>query len=479
VTATTTLRARAGTDRPAYRSIDPATGQLVTEVPTATDTEVEEALAAAGTAFRDWRSRPIDERAAVAARVGELFAERADELAAIATQEMGKPVSEAREEAQFCAEIFGYFAAQGPALAADQALPTPHGTGRAVLQRRPVGVLLGIMPWNYPYYQVARFAAPNLVLGNTILLKHAESCPRAALALQQLMDDAGVPAGAYANVFASHDQVADIIADPRVQGVSLTGSERAGAKVAEIAGRNLKKVVLELGGSDPYVVLDTDDVRESARTAFATRMGNTGQACNSNKRMIVMADLYDEFVAELTRQAEALTPGDPAEAAPGTFAPLSSRAAAEGLARQIRAAVDAGATLHAGGRLLEGPGAYLEPTVLTGITPDMAAHHEELFGPVAVVYRVADDAEALALANDTPYGLGGAVFSTDPDRARRLAEGLDAGMAAVNAAEAEGAEMPFGGVKRSGYGRELGPLGMDEFVNKRLLYVKDRPAGEG
>jgi succinate-semialdehyde dehydrogenase/glutarate-semialdehyde dehydrogenase len=479
VTATSTLRARAGTDRPAYRSIDPATGQLVTEVPTATDTEVEEALTAAGTAFRDWRSRPIDERAAVAARVGELFAERADELAVIATQEMGKPVSEAREEAQFCAEIFGYFAAQGPALAADQALPTPHGTGRAVLQRRPVGVLLGIMPWNYPYYQVARFAAPNLVLGNTILLKHAESCPRAALALQQLMDDAGVPAGAYANVFASHDQVADIIADPRVQGVSLTGSERAGAKVAEIAGRNLKKVVLELGGSDPYVVLDTDDVRESARAAFATRMGNTGQACNSNKRMIVMADLYDEFVAELTRQAEALTPGDPAEAAPGTFAPLSSRAAAEGLARQIRAAVDAGATLHAGGRLLEGPGAYLEPTVLTGITPDMAAHHEELFGPVAVVYRVADDAEALALANDTPYGLGGAVFSTDPDRARRLAEGLDAGMAAVNAAEAEGAEMPFGGVKRSGYGRELGPLGMDEFVNKRLLYVKDRPAGEG
>ena len=439
---------------------------------------MQEALAGADAAFRAWRTLPIEERAAVAARVGTLFTERVEELAAVITEEMGKPLAEARDEVAFCAEIFAYFAEQGPALAADQPI-TASGGGRAVVQKRPVGVLLGIMPWNYPYYQVARFAAPNLVLGNTILLKHAESCPRAALALQQLMDDAGVPAGAYANVFASHDQVADIIADPRVQGVSLTGSERAGAKVAEIAGRNLKKVVLELGGSDPYVVLDTDDVRESARTAFATRMGNTGQACNSNKRMIVMADLYDEFVAELTRQAEALIPGDPAEAAPGTFAPLSSRAAAEGLARQIRAAVDAGATLHAGGRLLEGPGAYLEPTVLTGITPDMAAHHEELFGPVAVVYRVADDAEALALANDTPYGLGGAVFSTDPDRARRLAEGLDAGMAAVNAAEAEGAEMPFGGVKRSGYGRELGPLGMDEFVNKRLLYVKDRTAGEG
>ena len=462
----------------AYRSVNPATGRVLAEHPTATDAQVQEALAGADAAFRAWRTLPIEERAAVAARVGTLFAERVEELAAVITEEMGKPLAEARDEVAFCAEIFAYFAEQGPALAADQPI-TASGGGRAVVQKRPVGVLLGIMPWNYPYYQVARFAAPNLVLGNTILLKHAESCPRAALALQQLMDDAGVPAGAYANVFASHDQVADIIADPRVQGVSLTGSERAGAKVAEIAGRNLKKVVLELGGSDPYVVLDTDDVRESARAAFATRMGNTGQACNSNKRMIVMADLYDEFVAELTRQAEALTPGDPAEAAPGTFAPLSSRAAAEGLARQIRAAVDAGATLHAGGRLLEGPGAYLEPTVLTGITPDMAAHHEELFGPVAVVYRVADDDEALALANDTPYGLGGAVFSTDPERARRLAEGLDAGMAAVNAAEAEGAEMPFGGVKRSGYGRELGPLGMDEFVNKRLLYVKDRTAGEG
>ncbi|MFI7580164.1 NAD-dependent succinate-semialdehyde dehydrogenase [Kocuria kalidii] len=460
----------------AYRSVNPATGQVLAEHPTATDAQVRDALAGADAAFRAWRAVPIEERAAAAARVGALFAERAEELAAIITEEMGKPISEAREEAEFCAEIFGYFAEQGPALAADQPISTSGG-GRAVIQKRPVGVLLGIMPWNFPYYQVARFAAPNLVLGNTIVLKHAESCPRSALALQQLMDDAGVPASAYVNLFADHGQIAEIIADPRVQGVSLTGSERAGAKVAELAGRNLKKVVLELGGSDPYVVLDAADVQESARAAFATRMANTGQSCNSNKRMIVMDDIHDEFVAELTRQASALTPGDPADDAPGTFAPLSSRAAAEDLASRIRDAVDAGATLHAGGRVLEGPGAYLEPTVLTGITPDMAAHHEELFGPVAVVYRVTGDEEALALANDTPYGLGGAVFSTDPDRARRLAEGLDAGMANVNAPEAEGAEMPFGGVKRSGYGRELGPLGMDEFVNKRLLYVKDGPAG--
>ena len=455
-----------------YRSVNPATGRVLAEHPTATDAQVQEALAGADAAFRAWRTLPIEERAAVAARVGTLFAERVEELAAVITEEMGKPLAEARDEVAFCAEIFAYFAEQGPALAADQPI-TASGGGRAVVQKRPVGVLLGIMPWNYPYYQVARFAAPNLVLGNTILLKHAESCPRAALALQQLMDDAGVPAGAYANVFASHDQVADIIADPRVQGVSLTGSERAGAKVAEIAGRNLKKVVLELGGSDPYVVLDTDDVRESARAAFATRMGNTGQACNSNKRMIVMADLYDEFVAELTRLAAALVPGDPSVEADGTYAPMASRAAAETLATQIREAVEAGATLHTGGALAEGPGAYLAPAVLTGVTPGMAAHHQELFGPVAVVYSVHDDDEALALANDTPYGLGGAVFSTDPERARRLAEQLECGMANVNAAEAEGAGMPFGGVKRSGYGRELGPLGMDEFVNKRLLYIND------
>lgn len=460
------------TASPAYRSVNPATGEVMAEFPTATDDEIRRTLSAADEAFRAWRRRPIEDRAALVARAGRLFEERIDELAPIVTAEMGKPIAEARDEVAFCAEIFGYFAEQGPALAADQEI-TASGGGRAVIQRRPVGVLLGIMPWNYPYYQVARFAAPNLVAGNTVVLKHAESCPRSALALQQLMDDAGIPPGAYLNVFASHEAVADIIADPRVAGVSLTGSERAGAKVAEIAGRNLKKVVLELGGSDPYIVLDADDVVASAASAFATRMGNTGQACNSNKRMIVTAGIYDEFVAELTRQAQALTPGDPAAGIPGTYGPLSSRAAAEGVAAQIRDAVAAGATLHAGGTLADGPGAYLAPAVLTGVTSAMAAYREELFGPVAVVYRVDNDEEALALANDTPYGLGGAVFSTDPARARKVAEELESGMANVNAAEAEGAGMPFGGVKRSGYGRELGPLGMDEFVNKRLLYVSD------
>jgi succinate-semialdehyde dehydrogenase / glutarate-semialdehyde dehydrogenase len=456
---------------PPYRVVNPATGRTVEEFASATDAEVGQALAAADAAYRTWRETPIGERAKVVHRIGQLFTERAEELAGIITEEMGKPLSQSKGEAEFCTDIFEYFATEGPSLAADQEIK-PIGGGRAVIQKLPVGPLLGIMPWNYPYYQVARFAAPNLVLGNTIILKHAESCPRSALAIQRIMDDAGVPKGVYVNLFATHPQVAEIIADPRIQGVSLTGSERAGAIVGELAGKNLKKAVLELGGSDPYVVLDSDDVGASAAAAWETRMENMGQACNSNKRIIVMEDIHDEFVAALTRHANGLVPGDPAKEEEGTFAPLSSRAAVDGLAAQIRDAVDKGAVLHAGGRAVDGPGAYLEPTVLTGITPEMRAYREELFGPVAVVYKVSSDQEALELANNTPYGLGGAVFSTDPERARALARQLDVGMTNVNGV-GEGADMPFGGVKRSGFGRELGPLGMDEFVNKRLFYIAE------
>ena len=294
-----------------YRVLNPATGEVVERFDTATDDEVRQALTAADQAFDSWRKKPMRERAAFVTRVAELFTERADELARTITEEMGKPRSQATGEAEFCTDIFNYYADNGEELAADKEIKTLSG-GRAVIQRRPVGVLLGIMPWNYPYYQVARFAAPNLVLGNTIILKHAESCPRSALAIQQIMDDAGVPEGVYTNLFASHEQIATIIADPRVQGVSLTGSERAGAVIGQLAGKNLKKAVLELGGSDPYVVLDADDVKAAAATAWATRMENTGQACNSNKRIIVSERIHDEFVAELTELARGLRPGDPA-----------------------------------------------------------------------------------------------------------------------------------------------------------------------
>lgn len=457
---------------PTYQITNPATGEVEKTFDTATDAEVQAALESAHAAYAAWKDVPIHERAKVVHRVAELFAQRKDELGAIATREMGKPLSEAVDEAEFSGEIFDYFANEGPTLAADQPIKTFSG-GKAVVQKLPIGPLLGIMPWNYPFYQIARFAAPNLMLGNTIILKHAESVPGSALAVEQIMKDAGVPEGAYVNVFASHDQIETIIADPRIAGVSLTGSERAGAVVASIAGKNLKKCVLELGGSDPYVILDTDDVAAAADTAWETRIGNTGQACNSNKRMIVMDDVYDDFVARLTEHAMDLRPGDPAAEEDGTFAPLSSRAAAEKLAEQVKDAVDKGATLHAGGVLGDGPAAYYSPAVLTGITPEMRAYREELFGPVAVVYKVSGDDEALALANDTDYGLGGAVFSTDPERAKKVAQRLEVGMSNVNTPAGEGAEVPFGGVKRSGFGRELGPLGMDEFVNKRMFYVAD------
>ena len=326
------------TQQPAYASTDPATGEVSAQFDFATDDAVESALTAGATAFRTWRELSIEERAALATKVGALFAERSDELAQIAVQEMGKPLGEAIKEVEFCQAIFGYYGEHGPTLAADQPITTFSGD-QAVVQKRPVGLLLGVMPWNFPYYQVARFAAPNLVLGNAMLLKHAESVPRCAAAIQRLFDDAGVPAGVYQNVFATYAHVETLIADPRVQGVSLTGSERAGSTIAALAGKHLKKCVLELGGSDPYVVLDTDDVAAAATQAWQTRIYNTGQACNSNKRMIVMEDLYEPFVDKLVGLASGLRPGDPANPSDGTFAPLSSRAALERLKELVDDAV--------------------------------------------------------------------------------------------------------------------------------------------
>jgi succinate-semialdehyde dehydrogenase/glutarate-semialdehyde dehydrogenase len=446
---------------PTYQITNPATGKVVETFPFVTDAEVEAALKRSAAAYETWRRTPIEERVAVVRRIAELFAERAATLGELIHVEMGKTILEAKGEAGFCAEIFGYYADQGPALLADQELPGHPG---ARIESLPVGPVLGVMPWNYPYYQVARFAAPNLVAGNTVLLKHAENCPTSALAIAQLFADAGVPEGVYANLFATHEQVAGMIADKRVRGVSLTGSERAGTAVAEAAGRHLKKVVLELGGSDPYIILDTDDVDTAVETAWSTRMANMGQACNSNKRMIVMDDLYDRFVEGLVGRAKQIT-------SPTDYAPMVSRKAAEGLAAQVQDAVDKGATLHAGGEL--GEHAWFTPAVLTGVTPEMRAYSEELFGPVAVVYKVSSDEEAVELANAVDFGLGGAVFSTDEERAIAVAEQLEVGMANVNLPAADGfADVPFGGTKRSGFGRELGPLGIGEFVNKRVFYVQ-------
>jgi succinate-semialdehyde dehydrogenase/glutarate-semialdehyde dehydrogenase len=450
-----------------YKVTNPATGAVEKEYPTATDAEIESVLDRSDAAFKTWRTTSLLERSKVLARVAELYRERADELAAIITREMGKRLIEAKGETSIATAIYKYYADEGPGFMEDQPL-NPRSGVTAWIRKDPIGPLLGIMPWNFPYYQVARFAAPNLMIGNTIILKHAPQCPESALAMERIFHDAGLPEDAYINVFATNDQAATIIADPRVGGVSVTGSERAGAAVAEVAGRNLKKVVLELGGSDAFIVLDTADVAATVAQATRQRMGNAGQACNAAKRFIVADGIYDEFVEKFTATMSALTPGDPTDPT-SDFGPLSSEAAAANLIGQIEDAVSKGATLHTGGHRVDRDGAFIEATVLTGVTPGMRAFSEELFGPAAVVYRVGGVDDAVELANSSSYGLGGSIVSQDLDLALAVAERLDTGMIAINGASYGGVDMPFGGTKRSGTGRELGSFGMEEFVNKKLV----------
>ncbi|WP_040422663.1 NAD-dependent succinate-semialdehyde dehydrogenase [Corynebacterium lipophiloflavum] len=453
-----------------YRVQNPKTNKVVETFETISDADLERALTTADEAFSTWRETPLEERAAVLRKVASLFDAQRDELAAIIAEEMGKSVREGNGEIDDVVDIFTYYADHGAELLADEPLETEGGS--AVMRKVPLGVILGVMPWNYPYYQVARFAAPTLMAGNTVLLKHAEICARSSQKIQEILEEAGVPAGVFTNVYASHDQITTLIEDPRVQGVSLTGSERAGRAVAATAGKNLKKALLELGGTDPYIILDTDDVAAAAKTAWKKRMSNVGQACTSNKRIIVMEEFYDDFVAEMVRIAESFDQGDPMNPQKGEYYPMSSRDAAETLDEQVKKAVADGATLHTGGELAEGS-AYYSPAVITGIPVGSESYYEEFFGPVAEIYSVADEEEAIKLANDSQYGLGGAVFSTDEERAKRVANQVVTGMIHVNIPQARGAELPFGGVKNSGFGRELGPLGIDEFVNRQRFFVAD------
>ena len=450
-----------------YAVVNPATGETLQTYPTITDAELADAIGRADAAHRAWAaSSTVDERAALVKRLAGLYTDQAQRLGEIIVREMGKPIEQAVGEVEFSAAIYDYYADNAASLLADEAIEPAEGGGSAVVRRSSYGLLLGIMPWNYPYYQVARFAAPNLVIGNTILLKHAPQCPESAAAMEELFHEAGFPHDAYINIYATNDQIAEVIADPRVRGVSLTGSERAGAAVAEIAGRNLKKVVLELGGSDPFILLSTDDLDAAVESAVGARLENSGQACNAAKRFIVVDDLYDAFLEKFTSALTAVQPADPA-AEGTTVGPLSSTAAAERLDEQVQRAVAQGAKLSGGGR----DGNFFATGVLTDITPDNDAYREELFGPVASVYRVSSEDEAVELANDTPFGLGSYVFTTDDAQALRVADRIEAGMVFVNAVGAEGAELPFGGVKRSGFGRELGRFGADEFVNKKLIRI--------
>lgn len=449
-----------------YAVVNPATGETLATYDTFTDAQIQDAITRAASAAVTWAATSPADRAVVIRRIAELHRERRDELAAIMVREMGKPIAAAEGEVDFAADIVEFYADNIEKITADQPIDI-LGDGSAVVRRAPLGALFGIMPWNFPAYQVARFTGPNLAIGNTIILKHAPQCPESAAALEAIYRDSGLPDGGYVNVYATNDQSADIIADPRVQGVSVTGSERAGAAVAEVAGRNLKKVALELGGSDPFIVLSAENLDTVVQAAIDARLDNNGQSCNAAKRFIIVDSLYDEFTAKFVAGLSAVTAQDPTQE-DTVLGPLSSELAAERLQEQIDRAVAQGATLLTGG---SHEGAFFAPTLLADVTSSMDVYGEELFGPAGVVYRVADEQAAVALANDTSFGLGSYVFTTDAEQAERVANEIDAGMVFVNVVLADSPELPFGGVKRSGTSREMGLLAADEFVNKKLIRV--------
>jgi succinate-semialdehyde dehydrogenase / glutarate-semialdehyde dehydrogenase len=448
-----------------YTVTSPTTNETTREFAGISDDELRTAIDRAHAAHESWKSQSIADRVAIVRKVAAAYRTRASELGSIISREMGKPVTSAAGEVSFSASIYEYYADHAEAFLADEPLELLGGTGSAVIRRASLGVLLGIMPWNYPYYQVARFSAPNLLAGNTILLKPAPQCPESAAVMQEIFIDAGLPAGVFTSVLASNEQIEWVIGDSRVRGVSLTGSGVAGAAVAEIAGRHLKKVVLELGGSDPFVVLSTADMDALVEQAVGARMPNAGQACNAAKRFIVVAPLYDEFLAKFVARMSTIEPGDPADSAT-TVGPLSSLRAAERLEAQVAQAIADGATVELGGQR---KGSYFAPTVLTNVSRESRTYAEEFFGPVAQIFRVADEREAVDLANDTEFGLGSYLFTEDTEQAERVADQIEAGMVFINTTSGEGTEIPFGGVKNSGFGRELGRAGIDEFVNKKLI----------
>ena len=454
----------------AYQSNNPYTGKVEKTFDDISAAQLEEKLQCAQACFQsDWRERSFAARAVILKSAAALMRDRAQAFAELITLEMGKLIPQSLGEVALSAAILDYYADHAETFLATEQLATPRG--QAMVESSPVGVLFGVEPWNYPYYQIARFAAPNLMAGNVVMVKHASSVPQCALAFEQLLQEAGAPDGAYTNLFISKDQVAQVIEDPRIRGVALTGSEAAGAIVASQAGKHLKKTTLELGGSDAFIVLEDADLDKAVKHAISGRMGNSGQACTASKRFIVVEELADRFLEKFLSALGQFKPGDPMDKAT-TLAPLSSTQALEGLLKQVDMAVQHGARVVVGGKRIDGhAGAFMQPTVITDIRADNPAFQEEFFGPVAMFFRVADEDAAVALANDSPFGLGGSVFTQDIERGKRVARKIDTGMMFINSGAVSSPELPFGGVKNSGYGRELSSAGIQEFVNKKLIRV--------
>ncbi len=449
------------------QSINPATNEILKTFAAWSWDATVAAIDQADQAYRSWRKTSFSARQAIMLEFAKLLRERSPELSRLITIEMGKRLAESEYEIEYCAKIAEYYAAGAQQFLADQPMDVPGI--QAYLQHSPLGVLLGVMPWNFPFYQVVRFAAPNIMAGNSILLKHASNVPQCAQTIERIFADAGLPPSVFMNLFIPNEFVEPIIADSRVQGVSLTGSERAGAAVATAAGKHLKRSVLELGGNDAFIVLEDADIDKTVEMAVKGRIVNAGQSCVASKRFIVVDAIAAKFLSAFRDQMAALQIGDPLDAST-TLAPLSTESAAVRLLEQVNATVHAGANVVLGGDRPQRAGAYFNATILNGVTPLMPSFDQELFGPVATVYTVPDEQAAIELANQSSYGLGGSVFTQDLERGRRVAEQIESGMVFINQPTRSRAELPFGGIKHSGYGRELSNLGILEFVNKRLAF---------
>ena len=458
-----------------YQSINPYDGRTLQIFEELTDAQLETAIQTAANCFESWRKTSFAERATVVAKAASIMHKRVDEFARPVTLEMGKLFAEARGEVVLSADIIEYYAKNAERFLAPEILKP--SSGEAEIVSSPFGVLFGVQPWNFPYYQLARFAAPNLMAGNVVMVKHAGCVPQCAIAFEKLWLEAGAPAGAYTNLLISHDQVNQVIDDPRIKGVALTGGVDAAKRVASRAGQNVKKTTMELGGSDAFIVLDDADLDKTVAWAVWAKMNNTGQCCVAGKRFIVVEALADRFLEKFQTALAALKPGDPMDTAT-TLGPLYTESALVQLLAQVDEAVAKGGKLVMGGKRIDRPGAFMQPTILTNIKPGNPAFREEFFGPVALFFPVKNEDEAVALANDSDFGLGGAVFTKDEARGKRVANRVDTGMMFINHPTWTTADLPFGGIKNSGYGRELSSLGIQEFVNKKLVRTSsiDDPA---
>jgi len=452
----------------AIQTVNPFTNKVVHTFDEMTDTAVDVLIAQSEKTFSTWKNTTYKQRAEILHKVASLMRERKDKLAATITLEMGKLIAQAEGEVELSAAIFDYYATNAEEFLADKHLDPEYGS--AYVKSSPIGVIFGVEPWNFPFYQVARFAAPNLMVGNTVLVKHASMVPQCATAIEDLFNEAGAPNGLYTNLFLSGERASALVADKRIKGVALTGSEAAGASIASEAGKYLKKSVLELGGNDAFIILEDADIDKAVEWAVVGRINNNGECCVASKRFIAVEAIADEFLEKFTEKMENLIVGDPMD--PKTeLGPMSSEEAAIHIIDQIRESVDAGATILLGGTRSDRTGAFVKPTILTDLKPGILAYHEEIFGPVASFYRVKDEAEAIALANDSEYGLGCSIFTQDIKRGEYIATKIDAGMVFINHPTWTQADLPFGGTKNSGYGRELSELGIHEFVNKKLIRI--------